>query len=160
MNGTWDTKGGISPRKPAADSGRRAPVAPLESAEAAANVAYLARVGHELRTPLATMMTLSRLLDGSTGALTSTQKTYMDVKFTACGSVTIATEIRAGSVGEASVGSGLGPAISRTLVTHMGGKLRATSKPGAGSRFSFTSPRQPRQTRDKVRSPGQVPRSG
>lgn len=39
-------------------------------------------------------------------------------------------------------GAGLGLAISRQLVTLMGGSLEATSVPGDGSTFAFTVPRQ------------------
>ena len=40
-------------------------------------------------------------------------------------------------------GSGLGLAISREIISHFGGRLWATSAPGAGSTFSFTLPIRP-----------------
>ena len=54
-------------------------------------------------------------------------------------------------------GSGLGLAISRQIIDHFGGRLWVTSRPGAGSVFSFTVPLRPIAA---APAPAREPRAG
>ncbi len=78
--GSEYTKGISRPQGEGTVGRRRAPMGVPARQDSAASLSHLAHVGHELRTPLSTVMTLSQLmLDGSTGALNAEQVKYMEV---------------------------------------------------------------------------------
>jgi two-component system sensor histidine kinase ChiS len=57
-------------------------------------------------------------------------------------------------------GCGLGLALTKRLVTQMGGDIWVSSKVGEGSRFSFTLPREAQPREATSRAPGTTPNAG
>jgi signal transduction histidine kinase len=123
---------------------------------------FLANVSHELRAPVTAIIGLGRLLsDGDSDPLTAEGSVRLavaavgdEVEFTVADTGTgIPPELHErifeefyqvpGSQALSGRGTGLGLPYARRLVGILGGALRVTSEPGAGSTFTVSLPVSP-----------------